>query len=61
MYNNGETVSGQYPCLRLQVVWLLVVLDGWMDAWMTCDFTLFSTVFQSYQNDRRVITKSCVQ
>ena len=22
-----------------------------MDGWMTCDFTSFSTVFQSYQDD----------
>ena len=32
-----------------------------LDGWMTCDFTCFSTVFQSYQGDRRLIIKSCVQ
>ena len=32
-----------------------------MDGWMTCDFTSFSTVFQSYQDDGRLIMKSCVQ
>ena len=32
-----------------------------MDGWMTCDFTSFSTVFQSYQDDGRLITKGCVQ
>ena len=26
---------------------------------MTCDFTSFSTVFQSYQDDGRVIMKGC--
>ena len=34
---------------------------GWMDGWITCDFTSFSTVFQSYQDDVRLIMKSCVQ
>ena len=33
----------------------------WMDGWMTCDFTSFSTVFQSYQDDGRLIMKDCVQ
>ena len=28
---------------------------------MTCNFTTFSTVFQSYQNDGMVIMKSFVQ
>ena len=31
------------------------------DGWMICDFTSFSTVFQSYQDDVRLIRKSCVQ
>ena len=26
---------------------------------MTCDFTFFSTIFQSYRDDRRVIMKGC--
>ena len=30
---------------------------GWMDRWATYDFTSFSTVFQSYQDDGRVIMK----
>ena len=25
------------------------------DGWMTCEFTSFSTVFQSYQDDERLI------
>ena len=28
---------------------------------MTCDFISFSTVFQSYQDDERLIMKGCVQ
>ena len=32
-----------------------------MDGWMTCDFTFFLTVFQSYQDDVRMIMKGCVQ
>ena len=31
------------------------------DGWMTCNFTSFSTVFQSYQDDGWVIMKGCVQ
>ena len=36
-----------------------VTLHG--DGWMICDFTSFSTVFQSYQDDGRLIMKGCVQ
>ena len=32
-----------------------------MDGRMTCNFMSFSTVFQSYQDNRRVIMKGCVQ
>ena len=32
-----------------------------MDGRVTCDFTSFSTVFQSYQEDGRLIMKGCVQ
>ena len=32
-----------------------------MDGWMTCDFTSFITVFQSYQDDVRIVMKGCVQ
>ena len=32
-----------------------------MDGWMNCNFTSFSTVFQSYQDDERLIMKGCVQ
>ena len=30
---------------------------GARDGWLTCDFTSFSTVFQSYQDDGRLIMK----
>ena len=32
-----------------------------MVGWMTCDFTSFSTVFQSHEDDGWVITKESVQ
>ena len=32
-----------------------------MDRWMICNFTSFSTVFQSYQDDGRMKMKGCVQ
>ena len=31
------------------------------DGWMTCDFTSFSTVFQSYQGIGQMIKEGCVQ
>ena len=31
-----------------------------MDGWMSCGFTSFSTVFQSYQDDGRVNMKGSV-
>ena len=30
------------------------------DGWMSCDFTSFSTVFQSCQDDGQMILKGCV-
>ena len=30
-------------------------------GWMTCDFTSFLTVLQSYLDDERLIMKDCVQ
>ena len=36
-------------------------LSVWADGWMTCEFTSFSTVFQSYQDDGSLIMKGCVQ
>ena len=32
-----------------------------MDGWMICYFTFFSTVFESYQDDGRIIMKGYVQ
>ena len=32
-----------------------------MDGWITCDFTSFSTVYKSYQDDEWLIMKGCVQ
>ena len=30
------------------------------DGWMTCNFTSFSTVFQTYQDDERLTMKGCM-
>ena len=32
-----------------------------MDEWMICYFTSFTTLFQSYQDDGRVIMEGCVR
>ena len=39
----------------------LLIAVSRMDGLMTCCFTTFSTVFQSYQDDECVIMKGCVQ
>ena len=31
-----------------------------LDRWMTCDFTSFPTIFQSYQDNERLIMNGCV-
>ena len=35
--------------------------EGGMDGWMTSDFTYFSTVFQSYQDNEQMIMEGCMQ
>ena len=36
-------------------------MDGWMEGLMTCNFTSFSKVFQSYQDNGWIMIKGCVQ
>ena len=38
-----------------------IILSIKIDGQVTCNFTSFSTVFQSYQDDRQVIMKGFVQ
>ena len=39
------------------IVFHTIHISKQMDEWMTCDFTSFSTVFQSYQDYERLIMK----
>ena len=48
-------------CMLRLIIALVSREDGWMDGWMICDFTSFSTLFQSYQENGRMIVKDCVQ
>ena len=49
-------------CLNILHVYTEVIcFSAFFDGWMTCNFTSFSTVFQSYQEDGRLIMKNCVQ
>ena len=51
-------------CLeKLTREWILASLHFplKMDGWMTSNFTSFSAVFQSYEDDGRLIMKGCVQ
>ena len=50
-------VSGGLPCEHILCPFLIIKALGWM----TRDFTSFSTIFQSYQDDERMIMKGCVQ
>ena len=57
-----ESVSEEFPsysylCQQAHIYMHIVEMNGWM----TCDFTSFSTVFQSYQDDGWLIMKGYVQ
>ena len=41
--------------------WMDVWMDVLIERWIDYDFTSFSTVFQSYQDDVLMIINSCVQ
>ena len=62
---NNKSAKGNHKSVLLSFCLLTIVhkfkVDGWMDGWMTGNFTSFSTVFQSYQDDGRVLMKGCVQ
>ena len=55
--NRNATCSHNVKHIYLIMVFAVISNDGWM----TCDFTSFSTVFQSYQDNGRMIMKDCVQ
>ena len=54
--SHNEQVLDKKMCFQV----LLIAVTG-MNGLMTCCFTTFSTVFQSYQDDECVIMKGCVQ
>ena len=66
LFNNISVISGP---LAGDNEWLCLMEPSFpgfclclhMDGWMTCKFTSFSTVFQSYQDDGQLIMKGCVQ
>ena len=52
------------PWFRLLTWYIYMFLFPIDDGWMTCDFTSFSTVFQSYQaddNERLCATEPCLR
>ena len=49
--------SWNLACSKVSTKWYLsenISKSESIDGWMTCDFTFFSTVFQSYQDEERV-------
>ena len=61
---NGKLIILVVPILKhITVVFKVHVHDVWMDGWLTCDLTSFSTVhvFQLYQDDERLIMTGGVQ
>ena len=54
-------------CMSAQILFFTaankdLVTDRWTDEWMdNAIFTSFSTVFQSYQDDVRLMMKGCVK
>ena len=56
VYSSSYAESGQ------KVTFVYHNREALMKAgWMTCEFTSFSTVFRSYQDDGRLMIKGCVQ
>ena len=53
------TSGAKWVCLEFfNLDYDISLLQGWMDGAI---FASFSTVFQSYQDDGRVLMKGCVQ
>ena len=50
-------LSTNISCIIPLLNFYMLVPDGWMDGWMDCNLTSFSTVFKSYQDDERLILK----
>ena len=54
------TIKDQVTYMYYTVaIYIIKVVSISMDGWMTCDFTSFLTVFQSYQADVKMIMKGC--
>ena len=47
--------------IMIIVINIIGVAGKGIDGSMTCEFTSFSIIFQSYQDGERVSLKSCVQ
>ena len=56
-----STLQRHAQIMKQQVIKNISLCGNGMDAWMTGDFTSLSTVFQSYQDEERLIMKGCVQ
>ena len=50
-----RSTSVSYSIIALYIHLCSTIMNGWM----TCDFTSFSTVFQSYQDDGRLMLLLC--
>ena len=48
---SNPEMLGQQACENSKHIVLHSEQMGWMDGWFICDFTSFSAVFQSYQDD----------
>ena len=65
--STGWDKAGIIVKRKQSATWLVIQYNkfffffGWMDGWMTCGFTSFLTVFQSYPDDVWMIMKGCVQ
>ena len=59
--STGFVTDGSISLVDSLMIAVRIEEECRIDGWMTCDFTSFSTVFQSYQDDERLIMKGCVQ
>ena len=60
-FHSFQAISLKLCTVVADILRICICLFCKMNGWMTCDFTSFLTVLQSYQDDVGMIMKGCVQ
>ena len=53
----NKVICGYTGCTLIT----FTLIDNQLDGWMTCNFTSFLKVFQSYQDEVWMVMKGCEQ